>query len=104
MNLIQAGQPWQLDPHTLKTHPCPETLGDFLTLDSKPSNPLATILDQAFGKKAKGQNLPIAEGKPIPDIEGKGKPAAPGKAFTAHPHVVHGEGMSDRLAVFSSHV
>lgn len=84
-----------MDHYTLKTHPGPETLGDFLASDTAPTNPLAKLWDQAFGNgQADGQGPPNAEGKP----------AQPGKACTAHPHVVHGEGMSDRLAVYSSNV
>ncbi len=106
---MQAGQPWQMDPYTLKTHPGPETLGAFLAADSAPTNPLAKLWHQAFGNgKADGQGPPTAEGTPMGkgriDRQSKGKPAQPGKACTAHPHVVHGEGMSDRLAVYSSNV
>ena len=93
----------------MKTHPGPDTLGDFLKFDSGPSNPLVTLWEQTFDReKAKGQSRPSAEGKRrakgSSDLQRKGKPAAPGKSCTAHPHVVHGEGMSDRIAMFSSHV
>ncbi|DBB11283.1 TPA: hypothetical protein ACH3X3_006718 [Trebouxia sp. C0006] len=107
--LYEAGQPWQMDPYTLKTHPGPDNLGDFLAADSAPTNPLASLWAQAAGNgKADGQGPPTALGKPMgkgrSDRQSKGKPAQPGKACTAHPHVVHGEGMSDRLAVYSSNV
>ena len=106
---MQAGQPWQMDPYTLKTHPGPVALGDFLASDNAPTSPLAKLWDQAFGNgQADGQGLPTAQGKPTGkgriDRQGKGKPAQPGKACTAHHHVVHGEGMSDRLALYSSNV
>ena len=106
---MQAGQPWQMDPYTLKTHPGPDNLGDFLAADSAPTNPLASLWAQAAGNgKADGQGPSTALGKPMgkgrSDRQSKGKPAQPGKACTAHPHVVHGEGMSDRLAVYSSNV
>ena len=106
---MQAGQPWQMDPYTLKTHPGPETLGDFLAAGSAPTTSLANLWHQAFGNgKTDGQSQPTAQGKPMGkgrvDRQNKGKPAQPGKACTAHPHVVHGEGMSDRLAVYSSNV
>ena len=121
--LMQAGQPWEMDPHTLETYPGPETLGDFLSGSSTPTNPLAKVWDQAFGRdKAEGQeqaagkgNLALGKGKTMLKGQaeqgqamgrgraaGQGKAAGLGKACTAHPHVVHGAGTSDRLAIFSS--
>ena len=63
-----------MDPHTLETRPGPETLGGFLHSGIAPSTTGSDALDKAIGL---------------------------GKACTAHPHVVHGEGISDRLAIFS---
>ncbi len=71
---LQAGCPFEMDPHTLETHPGPETLGGFLRSGIAPSTTGADFLDKAIGL---------------------------GKACTAHPHVVHGQGTSDRLAIFS---
>lgn len=98
-----------MDPYTLKTHPGPDTLGDFLKLDSGLSNPLVTLWEQTFDReKARGREPSHAndkqKGKGSSGVEGQGKPAALGKSCTAHPHVVHGEGMSDRLTMFSSHM
>ncbi|KAL0046710.1 hypothetical protein WJX82_008018 [Trebouxia sp. C0006] len=72
--LWEAGCPFEMDPHTLETHPGPETLGGFLRSGIAPSTTGADFLDKAIGL---------------------------GKACTAHPHVVHGQGTSDRLAIFS---
>ncbi|DBA67834.1 TPA: hypothetical protein ACH3X2_014183 [Trebouxia sp. C0005] len=72
--LWEAGCPFEMDPHTLETHPGPETLGGFLRSGIAPSTTGADFLDKAIGL---------------------------GKACTAHPHVVHGQGVSDRLAIFS---
>ena len=71
---MQAGCPFELDPYTLDTHPGPETLNGFLRSGIAPSTTGTEILDKAIGL---------------------------GKACTAHPHVVHGEGTCDRLAIFS---
>ena len=71
---MQAGCPFELNPHTLETYPGPETLGGFLRKGIAPSTTGAEFLDKAIGL---------------------------GKACTAHPHVVHGQGTSDRLAMFS---
>lgn len=73
-NVLQAGCPFELNPYTLDTHPGPETLNGFLQSGIAPSTTGAEVLDRAIGL---------------------------GKACTAHPHVVHGEGMLDRLAIFS---
>lgn len=74
LRMLQAGCPFELNPYTLDTHPGPETLNGFLRSGIAPSTTGAEFLDNAIGL---------------------------GKACTAHPHVVHGEGMSDRLAIFS---
>ena len=72
---MQAGCPFELDPYTLATHPGgPSTLNGFLRSGIAPSTTGTDILDKAIGL---------------------------GKACTAHPHVVHGDGLSDRLAIFS---
>ncbi|KAL3146000.1 hypothetical protein ABBQ38_015360 [Trebouxia sp. C0009 RCD-2024] len=73
--LWEAGCPFELDPYTLETHPGgPATLDGFLRSGIAPSTTGTEALDKAIGL---------------------------GKACTAHPHVVHGEGLSDRLAIFS---
>ena len=102
---MQAGPPWEMDPHTLETYPGPETLGEFLSNSIIPTNPLAKVWEQAFGKdKAEGQNQAVGRGRAAGQgkAAGQGTAAGQGKACTAHPHVVHGAGTSDRLAIFSS--
>ena len=92
---MQGGGPFELDPYTLKTLPGPESLGEFLATDSDPYSIFTKFRDrllQVFSSKAVKERKPFEKGKP----EGKVK------ACTAHPHVVHGTGLSDRLAIFSS--
>lgn len=98
-----------MNPYTLQTHPGPVTLGDFLKLDSGLSNPLVKLWEQTFDReKARGREPATTNGKQkgqsSSNVEGQSKPAVLGKSCTAHPHVVHGEGMMDRLTMFSSHM